>query len=284
MAIQGFDPNSYLAANVDLLRAGLTVGDAELHYILYGQKEKRSTAFNAAAYIASYADLRNAFGTDTSAATQQFISSGWKEGRSITFDSAAYLASNPDLLRAGLTVDNAANHYLSFGASESRSTNSFNSTYYLQANRDLYTAGIYTAKAATQHYVNSGWKEGRRLIPAVHETGSGLIGPTSYAANGTTLYKGETYVVNVVSSTPSSTKETDWFLEVGNYDNSSMTEIFPGLFSGTSTFKSIASDDNSGGGLSPRLIFSPPTTGMYQFRVSIKNNVTDAFRMTIDSI
>lgn len=284
MAIQGFDPNSYLAANVDLLRAGLTASDAEAHYTTYGQKEKRSTVFNSAAYIASYADLRTAFGTDTSAATQQYISSGWKEGRSITFDSAAYLASNPDLLRAGLTTDNAADHYLRYGASENRSTNSFNSTYYLQANLDLYSAGVYTAKGATQHYVNSGWKEGRRLVPAVHETGSGYIGPNSYSSSGSTLYKGETYVVKIISSSPSLTQETDWFLEVGTSDRSLMKEIFPGIFSGTSTFTVIDSDDNSGGGLNPKLIFSPPTTGLYDFRVTIKNNVSDVFRMTIDSI
>lgn len=283
MAIPGFDPNSYLAANVDLLRAGLTASDAETHYTSFGQKEQRSTTFNGAAYLASYSDLRSAFGTDTGAATQHYISNGWKEGRSVSFDSTAYLASNPDLLRAGLTTDTAATHYIYYGLSENRSTNSFNSSYYLQANTDLYTAGIYTAKAATQHYVTSGWKEGRRLVPAVHSTGSGSVGPTGGGSTGVILYKGESYDIKVTLPAQSVDLGADYFLEVGVSDRSQMTEIFPGFFTGNSTFTTIASDDNSGGGLNPRLIFSPPTTGQYDFRVSVRNNVSTVYRITIDS-
>ena len=52
------------------------------HYILAGYAEHRAAdLFDAAQYLANYADLQAAFGTNTEAATVHFITSGYLEGR-----------------------------------------------------------------------------------------------------------------------------------------------------------------------------------------------------------
>jgi serralysin len=48
----------------------------------HGRAEGRvSAGFDAAQYLATYADLRGAFGTDTHAATEHYIQFGHAEGR-----------------------------------------------------------------------------------------------------------------------------------------------------------------------------------------------------------
>ena len=52
------------------------------HYVSFGQGEGRALdTFNETQYLANYADLQAAFGSNTDAATQHFIQFGFGEGR-----------------------------------------------------------------------------------------------------------------------------------------------------------------------------------------------------------
>ena len=53
-----------------------------VHYQQYGQAEGRvPDSFDVRQYLANYADLRAAFGTDRDAAAAHFITYGYYEGR-----------------------------------------------------------------------------------------------------------------------------------------------------------------------------------------------------------
>ena len=52
------------------------------HFVSHGFAEGRARdEFDAAHYLANYADLRQAYGTDEAAATLHFITAGYFEGR-----------------------------------------------------------------------------------------------------------------------------------------------------------------------------------------------------------
>ena len=53
------------------------------------------TKSNSLSYIASYADLCEAFGVNVDAGYQHYVAFGQSEGRTITFDGLAYIASSP---------------------------------------------------------------------------------------------------------------------------------------------------------------------------------------------
>jgi len=151
----------YLAANPDLLRAGITVRTAQAHYNAFGVRENRQTTFDAAAYEAANPDLIQAFGTNTTAALNHFISSGYREGRSTTFNASSYEAANPDLIQAfGTDITAATAHFITNGYRENRST-SFNAISYIAANADLVTAFGTNTTAAITHYITSGYRENR---------------------------------------------------------------------------------------------------------------------------
>ncbi|MEN0088589.1 MAG: hypothetical protein AAF737_09170 [Pseudomonadota bacterium] len=84
----------YVAANADLVEAFGDPGqvdfaalkDAALfHYLNHGRAEGRATDFNAAQYLANYADLAASFGQDHNAATQHYIQHGYYEQRTDDF-------------------------------------------------------------------------------------------------------------------------------------------------------------------------------------------------------
>ena len=80
-------------------------------------------SFDELGYIASHADLINAYGTDGVAGTQHFITFGSTEGRTVTFDAASYLAAHADLRAAyGTDQELAKQHYITFGSAEGRAT------------------------------------------------------------------------------------------------------------------------------------------------------------------
>ena len=115
------------------------------HYIEYGFSEGRTdtssssgsdpssgelsnlTDFEALNYIASYGDLINAFGKDTTSAKSHYSNNGKAEGRVLdNFDEWGYLASNTDLMNAfGSNTTEAVKHFISYGKSESRSSSLF---------------------------------------------------------------------------------------------------------------------------------------------------------------
>ena len=83
-----FDGLEYIASYGDLINAyhaQVAANPSDIganHYILAGYAEHRATdLFNPAQYLANYADLQAAFGTNAEAATIHYITNGSFEGR-----------------------------------------------------------------------------------------------------------------------------------------------------------------------------------------------------------
>jgi len=126
--------------------------------------------FDPLRYIASYADLIRAFGTNAELGRWHWETSGKSEGRDPNrFDPTAYAAANADLARlygfdaAGLTL-----HYLSSGFSAGRPIGGFDAIAYAAANADL--ARVFGADPArlTTHWIGTGVHEGRRATGFDH--------------------------------------------------------------------------------------------------------------------
>lgn len=119
--------------------------------------------FDAASYLASYADLRQVYGSNQAAAFDHYIHFGFAEQRAIfVFDPWEYLASYDDLIAAyGANEQAARLHYQSHGMAEGRSRDAFDGWQYLASYGDLIgTFGLNEAQAA-QHFVRFGFAEHR---------------------------------------------------------------------------------------------------------------------------
>ena len=100
-------------------------------------------------YIASHADLMNAFGPNAQAGFDHYVGYGYTEGRSITFDGLEYIASYGDLIGAiGPNADGGAAHYITNGRFEGRTT-SFDGLTYIASYGDLIMALGADATAGT---------------------------------------------------------------------------------------------------------------------------------------
>ena len=87
-----FNGLSYIASYADLINAfGANADAGTAHYHNHGKAEGRSISFSASNYLARYADLQVAFGNDLDAATRHYIEHGFREGRS----AGAVASSNP---------------------------------------------------------------------------------------------------------------------------------------------------------------------------------------------
>ena len=119
--------------------------------------------FRPLQYLASYADLPAAYGTDQDQAWQHFLNNGSVEQRQVTFSGHAYLASYSDLRAAyGTDAEAAARHYLLYGRAEGRAvTSEFSAAQYLAANADLRGAFGADLDRAALHYLQYGAAEGR---------------------------------------------------------------------------------------------------------------------------
>jgi Ca2+-binding RTX toxin-like protein len=92
------------------------------HFITNGLAEGRTASFDGLKYIASYADLIQAFGTNAEAGVSHFITNGLAEGRTSSFNAQDYLAKYVDLRAAFGTDAHAAElHFITNGFSEGRS-------------------------------------------------------------------------------------------------------------------------------------------------------------------
>ena len=131
----------------------------------FGSSGISGLTFDAANYIASYGDLINAFGFNTSAAESHYYAHGLSENRSFdSFDETSYLASNGDLITAfGSNTTSAVNHYINHGYSEGRDTDSFKEFSYIASYTDLMDAFGDGGAAALQHYISHGYGEGRTV-------------------------------------------------------------------------------------------------------------------------
>lgn len=113
-------------------------------------------------YIASYSDLRAAFGTDAATGRNHLLAHGLAEGRSASFKGLDYIASHPDLIAAfGANADAGARHYISNGAAEMRETDTFDGARYLANYADLRAAFGADTDAAAAHFITFGYREGR---------------------------------------------------------------------------------------------------------------------------
>jgi serralysin len=121
-------------------------------------------AFDALNYVASYEDLRRAFGANVDAASSHYAYYGFDEGRDPNaFNALEYIAAYSDLRAAfGINTDAATRHYVSYGADENR-TARFSGMAYLASYSDLRAVFGDDVKAATKHYILYGAKEGRTL-------------------------------------------------------------------------------------------------------------------------
>jgi hypothetical protein len=113
-------------------------------------------------YIASYSDLRAAFGTDAAMGRSHFLEHGLAEDRSVSFRGLDYIASHPDLIAAfGADRDAGARHYITNGATEGRLTDGFDGARYLANYADLRATFGNDTDAAAAHFITLGHAEGR---------------------------------------------------------------------------------------------------------------------------
>jgi hypothetical protein len=113
-------------------------------------------------YVASYGDLRAAFGVDAAAGRDHIQRYGLAEGRNASFQGLDYIASHPDLIMAlRADADAGATHYIRHGAGENRVTDSFDGARYLANYADLRAAFGADTDAAAAHFITFGYTEGR---------------------------------------------------------------------------------------------------------------------------
>jgi hypothetical protein len=117
--------------------------------------------FHAWSYLASYADLRAAFGSDVVSAFRHFGQYGEIENRDVTlFDAISYIASYDDLIAAfGTDADEGARHWLQHGMAEGRQI-TFDPLAYLASNPELIAQFGEDEEAAAEHYIETGHAQG----------------------------------------------------------------------------------------------------------------------------
>lgn len=266
MPIAGFDAASYLAANPDLIRAGVTLSNAESHYLVAGRTENRSTTFDSSSYLAANTDLLRA-GVSTSTAVQHYISIGYRETRTTTFDASSYMAANTDLSFSSSSM--AVQHYITFGYRETRTTtydfSSVDISSYLTTNTDLQAAfGSSSSdryRAALDHYRNFGIYEGRRIVPiqsANPATGIPTLPTTGTPVTDSLSIVGETdmYAVTLQRGVLYTLRESG-----ASSNSGTLSDPYLRLFD--SNRNVVAQDDDSGTGRDALIQFRPTQTGTY---------------------
>lgn len=119
-------------------------------------------SFNPLAYIASYSDLIQSYGTNAFAGYYHYRNTAPLEHRTVTFDPIAYLTSNPDLAIAfGNDPFAGARHYITNGRFEVRPQAGFDALEYGASNPDLARFYGSDAERLTNHYLTIGAREGR---------------------------------------------------------------------------------------------------------------------------
>ncbi|WP_244668498.1 M10 family metallopeptidase C-terminal domain-containing protein [Candidatus Liberibacter africanus] len=156
----------YTASYNDLIKTiGSNVEGSIKHFYDYGLLEGRNITFEPYLYLGSYDDLRKSFGSDRAAAARHYIDYGFEEGRSPdAFKSLEYIASHEDLIKdcahTADLVQAGKDHFTNFGLLEGRNI-TFEPYLYLGSYDDLRKSFGSDKVAATRHYINSGFEEGR---------------------------------------------------------------------------------------------------------------------------
>jgi len=182
---KSFDALAYLASYPDLINAfGINEAAAAAHYRQYGATEGRVVTFNASQYLANYADLRAAFGSDLEAAKRHYILYGYKEGRT-------WLPLNGSTITTSVFNGRSAGYNLFYNAGvvtvvdidptngddgvrvlsgiklivfsdRNLSLTALNGLAYIASYNDLIKSLGVDAAAGVKHYVEYGFKEGRK--------------------------------------------------------------------------------------------------------------------------
>jgi hypothetical protein len=248
--------------------------------------------FSPYEYLASYADLRAAFGLDGAAARDHFFAHGVHEGCTNSFDAMSYTASYGDLRVAfGTNRDAAALHYLNHGLREGR-TASFDGTAYLNANSDLAAAFGTDTRAAARHYVQFGAGENRPLTVAAttvqptNESGTDFVASTATA--------GRMVTGRSVTGTISSASDTDWYRIELTAGRAIIVEV-KGSATGSGTLSDptvgirnaggalVAFDDDGGTGLNSLLRFTPTASGFHYIEVDGFSTTTGTYTLSVAS-
>lgn len=120
-------------------------------------------SFDSLRYVAGYADLIAAYGTDEDAARRHYDAHGRAEGRDpFKFNPLAYGAAHADLIRVYGDNDRELSlHYIRYGFAERR-TVTFDALSYGASHADLIRTFGDNAEALTRHFVRHGFAEGRK--------------------------------------------------------------------------------------------------------------------------
>jgi hypothetical protein len=208
-------------------------------------------------YVASYADLLQAIGTNIAAGRTHYEDFGAKEGRKITFEALSYIASHGDLIGAfGIDAAAGAKHFIEYGYKEGRRV-SFDPSVYLSLHADLRSAFGSDTAAATRHYIQFGFKEGRAIVgqPLIQ------ISPSSIDFGNVTqgsVSASRTVLVANVGAAP---------LTVAGI---SVTGSGATQFSQSSNCSSVA----AGGSCTISVTFTPTSTGSKSASISIAHNAS----------
>lgn len=159
---------NFEASYGDLIRAfGTNQQSMQNWYNTYEPREHRTETFDGLDYIASYADLINAFRSAgpmhalEDAGATHYITYGLNEARATSFNGLDYIASYGDLIAAyGANSDAGAYNYIEWGYTEHRST-SFDGLDYIAGYGDLIRAYGANEQAGAAHFINYGYHEGR---------------------------------------------------------------------------------------------------------------------------
>ena len=167
-----YDYNYYINKYGDLKKAFGTNDKATLqHFVTYGMNEGRqaSANFNVTTYKNRYGDLRNAYGNNLKAYYLHYINYGKKEGRNATGTAAAPAASSSSSSnKASSSTSSSTSYATTLNGVNYSAVYDFN--YYINKYGDLRNAFGTNDKAALQHFVTYGMKEGRQASPAFNVT------------------------------------------------------------------------------------------------------------------
>lgn len=167
MVVDIFDSRFYLAANQDLVAAGITTdAQASQHYQQFGINENRliSPLYDRGFYRSSFADLRDMTNAELDQHAGTF---GVREGRQLSssFSIDVYLQENPDLdTTFGGDREQAFQHLQAFVLGEPNEVRrigpDFDANFY-DNNPDLQAAGLDTVRELLTHYRVFGINEQR---------------------------------------------------------------------------------------------------------------------------
>jgi hypothetical protein len=157
------------AQNKVATQGGSVWDHVQWHWLNYGIAQGRVGAptFDPEYYLSSYADLRDAFGTNYQAAIDHYVVYGRNEGRrgSSLFDPGFYRACYGDL--ASMSNAELLEHFIRLGIEEGRQGSStFAPAWYLAAYPDVRAAfGSNNYRGAMIHWLVNGRNEGRSGHP-----------------------------------------------------------------------------------------------------------------------